>query len=110
MHSCWKAKNGESDSFQWGLVVVSQTADQYFHRERVENVAEGRYNLHYFATDCATTEELNFTPSTSASVNWASFKTVPLNVDLHAPIITNTSWSVVTTRSGPEVTIQISVQ
>jgi hypothetical protein len=51
-------------------------------------LTEGRYKLHYFATDCANTEELNFRASTGANVNWAQFKTVPINIDLGAPIVT----------------------
>jgi len=51
---------------------------------------EGIYNLHYFATDCATTEELVFTPNNSPTVNWASFKTVPIGVDKTPPMVTCT--------------------
>jgi hypothetical protein len=48
---------------------------------------EGRYNLHFFATDCASTEELRFTPQNSPTANWASFKTVPIRIDGKAPAI-----------------------
>lgn len=66
----------------------------------IQNVTEGRYNLHYFATDCASTEELNFTPNNNPSIDWASFKTVPLNVDLTAPSISLLSGPTITTSRG----------
>jgi hypothetical protein len=66
--------------------------------------AEGRYKLHFFPTDCASTEGLKFTPQNSPVANWASFYTVPINIDLHAPTI-----SVGTvTHSGNTVTIKYS--
>jgi hypothetical protein len=54
-------------------------------------LTEGRYNLHYFATDCANTEELNFKFSANPATNWAQFRTVPVNIDLTAPSITITN-------------------
>ncbi|MBS1823387.1 MAG: DUF11 domain-containing protein [Acidobacteria bacterium] len=48
--------------------------------------ADGMYALHYFAQDCAGTEELQFTPVGSGG--WAtSFYTVPVNVDTVAPVV-----------------------
>ena len=48
------------------------------------NLANGRYLLHYYAQDCAGTEELKFTQD--ANSNWStSFYTAPLNVDTVAP-------------------------
>ena len=50
--------------------------------------ADGTFNnVHYFATDCAGTEELLFTPSDDPNKNWASFKTVTINIDTVAPTI-----------------------
>jgi uncharacterized repeat protein (TIGR01451 family) len=51
------------------------------------NLADGHYTLHYFATDCASTEELAFNPNSSPSVNWASFRTVAINVDTTKPTV-----------------------
>jgi hypothetical protein len=50
------------------------------------SVAEdGQYLLHYFAQDCAGTEELQFT---NTAGNWStSFYTLPVNVDTVAPVI-----------------------
>ncbi|MBS1800401.1 MAG: hypothetical protein JSS95_11290 [Acidobacteria bacterium] len=48
--------------------------------------ADGMYALHYFAQDCAGTEELQFT--SVGSGGWStSFYTVPLNVDTVAPVV-----------------------
>jgi uncharacterized repeat protein (TIGR01451 family) len=44
-------------------------------------------NVHYFATDCARTEELVFTPSADPNQNWASFKTATIKIDTVAPTI-----------------------
>jgi hypothetical protein len=57
-------------------------------------IAQGVYNLHYFTTDCALTEELWFNPSTSAltnpTSNWASFAVLAFGVDTEAPSLTCT--------------------
>jgi uncharacterized repeat protein (TIGR01451 family) len=54
--------------------------------------AMGFYNLHYFTTDCALTEELLFNPTaaqlTDATANWASFRTVAFGVDNGVPSLT----------------------
>jgi uncharacterized repeat protein (TIGR01451 family) len=48
--------------------------------------SDGKYLVHYFAQDCAGTEELKFTQDTSAS--WlTSFYTVPVNVDTLSPVV-----------------------
>jgi uncharacterized repeat protein (TIGR01451 family) len=50
--------------------------------------ADGIFNnVHYFATDCAGTEELAFTPSANPNQNWASFKTATIKIDTVAPTI-----------------------
>jgi hypothetical protein len=64
---------------------------------------EGRYILHFFATDCAATEELKFRVNSNPTANWASFKTVKLNIDLHAPTITVTNKVVNTNSHGGTV-------
>jgi Domain of unknown function DUF11 len=47
--------------------------------------ADGTYLLHYFAQDCAGTEELKFTQTAGS---WStSFYTFPLNVDTVAPLV-----------------------
>jgi hypothetical protein len=46
-------------------------------------LTEGSHLLHYFATDCAGTEELVFTPQGTGA--WTSFKTVTINVDTTPP-------------------------
>jgi len=49
------------------------------------NLAEGKHTLHWFATDCAGTEELVFTNNPGNLGNWATFKTLTMNVDLTKP-------------------------
>ena len=47
---------------------------------------DGQYLIHYFARDCASTEELKFTQDGSGS--WStSFYTVPVNVDTQPPVV-----------------------
>ena len=49
-------------------------------------LADGNYLLHYFAEDCAGTEELKFRQDSGGS--WStSYYTVPINVDTIAPIV-----------------------
>jgi hypothetical protein len=50
-------------------------------------LAEGSHLLHYFATDCAGTEELVFTPNLGNLGNWATFKTLAINVDTTLPVV-----------------------
>jgi MBG domain (YGX type) len=50
---------------------------------------DGIYNVHYFATDCALTEGLVYSPTpaqvTDATANWASFPFATIGVDTAAP-------------------------
>ena len=50
---------------------------------------DGIYNLHYFTTDCALTEELAFNPQgaqlSDPTANWASFRFLTFGVDTVAP-------------------------
>ncbi len=50
---------------------------------------DGIYDLHYFTTDCALTEELVFNPQgsqlTDPTANWASFRYTTFGVDTVAP-------------------------
>ena len=56
------------------------------------SLADGIYNVHYFTTDCAFTEELVFTPiTTDPNANWASFQVIPFGVDTAAPTLKNVS-------------------
>ncbi|HUE43094.1 MAG TPA: hypothetical protein VMP12_05995 [Candidatus Sulfotelmatobacter sp.] len=54
-------------------------------------VAQGVYDLHYFTTDCALSEELLFQPTgpqqSDATANWASFRTIAFGVDSQAPTV-----------------------
>ncbi len=56
------------------------------------SATEGIYNLHYFTTDCALTEELLFTPTSaqvmSPTANWASFEIASFGFDNVAPTLT----------------------
>jgi hypothetical protein len=68
------------------------------------NIAPGQdgiYNLHFFTTDCALTEELAFNPQgtqlTDPTANWASFRYLTFGVDTVAPTYScsspnNTIW------------------
>ena len=57
----------------------------------------GIYNLHYFTTDCALSEELLFNPQgtqlTDPTANWASFRTLAFGVDNTAPVLAACSLS-----------------
>jgi hypothetical protein len=51
----------------------------------IQNLADGSYLVHYYAQDCAGTEELKFNQSGG---NWStSFYTFPINVDTTAPVV-----------------------
>jgi uncharacterized repeat protein (TIGR01451 family) len=62
-----------------------------FTTTAVLNPGVGIYNLHYFTTDCALTEELLFNPTTpqltDPTANWASFRTLAFGVDISAPTL-----------------------
>ena len=61
--------------------------------------ADGQYLLHYFAQDCAGTEELKFTQD--ANLSWStSFYTVPVNVDTVAPTVSSLKFSVAPSTIG----------
>ncbi|HET9101178.1 MAG TPA: Ig-like domain-containing protein [Acidobacteriaceae bacterium] len=49
--------------------------------------ADGKYLVHYFAKDCAGTEELQFTQNASTSSWSTSYYTYPINVDTVSPIV-----------------------
>ena len=52
------------------------------------DLADGSYLVHYYATDCAGTEELKFTQDKSQS--WSTnFYTYPINVDTVAPEVSS---------------------
>lgn len=54
--------------------------------QSLSGLADGSYLLHYYAEDCAGTEELKFTKD--ASGNWStSYYTVPINIDTIAPMV-----------------------
>jgi hypothetical protein len=60
----------------------------------LSGIAQGVFNLHYFTTDCALTEELWFNPSgtqlTDPTANWASFAVLAFGVDTQAPSLSCT--------------------
>ncbi len=62
-------------------------ATTYAPPSQVVNVmADGQYQLHYYAKDCAGTEELKFTQDGTGS--WSTnFYTFPINVDTVAPAV-----------------------
>jgi uncharacterized repeat protein (TIGR01451 family) len=60
--------------------------------ESVSEREDGYYLLHYFAQDCAGTEELQFTQD--AAKNWStSFYTYPINIDTAPPVVTGITLS-----------------
>ncbi|MHB1937995.1 MAG: hypothetical protein ACYCOR_15605 [Acidobacteriaceae bacterium] len=50
---------------------------------------DGNYLVHYFAKDCAGTEELQFTQNGSTGSWSTSYYTYPINVDTVAPIVSS---------------------
>jgi hypothetical protein len=70
--------------------------------EGVSFPTDGQYALHYFAQDCAGTEELQFTKSGGS---WStSFFTFPINVDTVKPVVqTGPTLSPAPTSSGYKV-------
>jgi uncharacterized repeat protein (TIGR01451 family) len=64
----------------------SATASPFIPQpQSVSVLADGQYLLHYFAQDCAGTEELKFTQTGG---NWStSFYTYPINVDTVPPVV-----------------------
>jgi hypothetical protein len=55
------------------------------------SLLDGQYALHYYAQDCAGTQELNFTMAPGTGVWSTNFYTVPLNVDTKPPTVMITS-------------------
>jgi hypothetical protein len=66
--------------------------------------ADGIYNVHYFATDCALTEGLVYSPTpaqvTDATANWASFPFATIGVDTAAPTVSCSQIPASPTSSG----------
>jgi len=53
----------------------------------ISGLADGQYLLHYYAQDCAGTQELKFAQAGNGA--WStSFYTIPVNVDTVAPVAT----------------------
>jgi uncharacterized repeat protein (TIGR01451 family) len=65
------------------------SAPSTFTTNTVLNPGTGIFNLHYFTTDCALTEELLFNPTgtqlTDPTANWASFRILSFGVDTNPP-------------------------
>jgi hypothetical protein len=54
--------------------------------QTLSGLADGNYAIHYFAQDCAGTEELKFTQDAGGS--WStSYYTYPVNIDTVAPVV-----------------------
>ncbi|HMH14247.1 MAG TPA: DUF11 domain-containing protein [Edaphobacter sp.] len=60
---------------------------------------DGQFFLHYFAQDCAGTEELKFTQDATSS--WStSFFTIPVNIDTVTPVISGITLSPAPSTNG----------
>ena len=70
--SCLTAPMGNATAFTPPPVTLGRLED-------------GSHSLHYFATDCAATEELVYKVQTGFDGNWASFKVQPIKVDTQSP-------------------------
>jgi uncharacterized repeat protein (TIGR01451 family) len=71
-----------------GTCPTGTAANPFNNSVPVTYASDGTFNnVHYFATDCASTEELLFTQNNNASVNWASYKTVSIKIDTMPPTI-----------------------
>ncbi len=68
--------------------------------EQVTFPGEGQYLLHYYAQDCAGTQELQFTLNNINNVpTWStSFYTIPVNIDTTPPSVDNLT---ITTKGAP---------
>ncbi|MGC2399873.1 MAG: hypothetical protein WA510_08820 [Acidobacteriaceae bacterium] len=61
------------------------TAKPFSTTQTIDFPADGQYLLHYYAQDCAGTQELQFT---QVGGNWStSFYTSPINVDTVPPVV-----------------------
>jgi hypothetical protein len=81
--------------FEAPMCNIGGTTPMMFRSDsgtHLNNLAEGVYNLHYYATDCALTEELLFNPTaaqlTDPTANWAKFPVLTFGVDTNSPTIT----------------------
>ena len=75
-------------------------------------LADGKYLLHYYAQDCAGTQELQFAvnpdPNNNNVPTWStSFYTVPVNIDTKAPSLTVIS-SPSTVKQNKSATVSFS--
>lgn len=65
--------------------VPTPGATSFVSNAALGPLSNGQHALHYFATDCAATEELLYTVQPANPDNWASFKVQSINVDTQAP-------------------------
>ncbi len=85
--------NGDP-TFANGTCPSSTTSNPFNNSATINFGGDGIFNnVHYFATDCAGTEELLFTPSVLPNKNWASFKTVTVKIDSVPPTISAITFS-----------------
>jgi hypothetical protein len=68
-------------------LVPTAGAEPLLTSDTVSALSEGSHVLHYFASDCAGTEELVFTPNTANPNSWTSFKTLTIKVDTTLPFV-----------------------
>jgi hypothetical protein len=95
---------GDQTLFNTG--TCPNTTPGIFETTTTFTLAEGRHKLHFFATDCASTEELRFQRSNDPNVNWAKFKTVAVNIDVSKPKPTIISLTPASPKDGQTVTVQ----
>jgi hypothetical protein len=95
---------GDQTLFSTG--TCPNTTPGTFETTATFSLPEGRHKLHFFATDCASTEELRFQRSNDPNVNWAKFKTVAVNIDVSKPTPTIISLTPASPKDGQTVTVQ----
>jgi hypothetical protein len=71
--------------------------------QSLSNLTDGNYLLHYFAKDCAGTEELHFVQDPMTLAWTTTFYTFPINVDTVTPQVSSVSLS----PSGPYTVGQV---
>jgi hypothetical protein len=65
------------------------------------SLPDGQYLLHYYAQDCAGTQELQFTEAPTSGIWSTNFYTYPVNIDTTAPGIVNDGISGTPKVGGP---------
>ena len=55
--------------------------------QKLPSMPDGQYLLHYYAQDCAGTQELQFTQAPNTGSWSTNFYTYPINIDTTAPVV-----------------------